>query len=334
MKSFAAVVIVFCLCQGAGAVELPAGVEVRPYTGWTESIYLNATETPSQVVIVPDVGGRVVHYSFNGQNILFENSAAAGKTLNPSQDELWLGGYQCDIGPRSRGLPAHLALLEGRYGWDLKGDFAAHVTSVPDPNLGVVLEKNFLLAPDTGELGIMQRVRNISNQPVSYCLLDRTICKGGGFIFFPLNPASRFKAGWSQRRQVDGKWYYDGDNPNAFQARVMDGVLVVSASGPVTQLGADTTGGWVAYARDKLLFVKYFPCHREGNYPDGGNTLELYFDQRAVELSPLSPEVTIAAGKDYTFPEKWSLTALSKEVTTWEEARKLVKKIPASPFRE
>ena len=36
-----------------------------------------------------------------------------------------------------------------------------------------------------------------------------------------------------------GKSYYDGDNPNAFQARVLDGVLVISASGDVTQLGAD-----------------------------------------------------------------------------------------------
>ena len=104
-------------------------------------------------------------------------------------------------GRAASGLPAHPAVLDGRYGWDLKGEFAAHVTSVPDPNLGVVLEKNFLVAPDTGELGIMQRVRNISNDAESYCVLDRTICKGGGFIFFPLNKHSRFKAGWSWQRQ-------------------------------------------------------------------------------------------------------------------------------------
>lgn len=333
MRRFLIVASLIFLCRCASAEDLPAGVELRNYTGWPESIYLNATETPVQAVIVPAVGGRVVHYSFNGQNILFENSAAEGKTLGPGQEELWLGGYQCDIGPR-HGLPQHLALLEGRYGYDFKGNFAAHVTSVPDPDLGVVLEKNFLIAPDTGELGIMQRIRNISSHDVSYSLIDRTICKGGGFIFFPLNKSSRFRAGWSQRRQADGKFYYDGDNPNAFQARVMDGVLVISASGDVTQLGADSMAGWIAYAREKMLFVKYFPCQRAGNYPDGGNTLEVYFDQRAVELSPLSPVTDIGAGKDYTFPEKWSLTELSKEVQTWEDARKLVRKIRPSPFRE
>ena len=331
MKSFLALAVAFSLCPCAGAVELPAGVEIRNYTGWPESIYLNATETPVQTVIVPAVGGRVVHFSLDGENILFENFAAEGRIQNDSQDELWLGGYQCDLGPR--GLPPHLALLEGRYGWDLKGDFAAHVTSRPDTDLGIVMEKNFLLAPDTGELGILQRMRNVSEKTVSYSLLDRTICKGGGFIFFPLNKHSHFKAGWWQRRTVDGKAFYDGDKPDAFQARVLDGVLVISAAGNVTQLGADSTAGWIAYAREKLLFVKYFPCAASGRYSDGGNTVEVYFDRRAVELSPLSPETTLAPGQSYTFPEKWTLTALRKEVTTWEQARKLVRKIPRSPFR-
>jgi hypothetical protein len=325
-------VMALSLVRAAGADELPAGVELRDYTGWAQSIFINATETPVQAVIVPAVGGRVVHFSLNGENILFENAASQGTTMDASQEELWLGGYQCDVGPQTRGLPAHLQLVQGRHGWDLKGDFAAHVTSLPDPNLGIVMEKNFLLAPDTGELGVMQRMRNISDKDVSYSLWDRTLCKGGGFVFFPLNKSSRFKAGWSQRRQADGRDYYDGEHPNALQARVLDGVLVVAASGAVTRLGADSMAGWIAYAQGKLLFVKYFPCFARGNYSEGGNTVEVYFDQRAVELSPLSPETKLAPGREYTFPEKWLLIPLRKEVTTWEEARKLVRKIPPSPF--
>ena len=120
--------------------------------------------------------------------------------------------------------------------------------------------------------------------------------------------------------------------PNALQARVLNGVLVVSASGGVTQIGADSMAGWIAYARDKLLCVKYFPCFARGNYSEGGNTVEVYFDQRAVELSPLNPETKLASGQEYTFPEKWLLLPLPKEITTWEEARKLVRKIPPTPF--
>ncbi len=322
--------MVVALCRVAGAAELlPAGVEVKNYSGWNESIYLDATEKPVRAVVVPAVGGRVARFSLAGENILFENPASLGRTLGSSQEELWLGGAQCDVGPP--GLPPHPALLEGRYGWDLK-DFSAHVTSEPDRDLGVVLEKNFVLAPDTGDLGVVQRVRNISQDNLTRSLVDRTICPGGGFIFFPLNKQSRFPAGWSQRRVVDGNVIYDGDHPDAFQVRVLDGVLVVSAVGDVTALGADTMAGWIAYTRGKILFVKYFPCFGRGRYSNGGNTVEIYFNQRAVELSPRSPETTLAPGQSYAFPEQWTLIELKKEARTWEEARKLVKKIPKSPF--
>jgi hypothetical protein len=321
------------LCFASDPDELPAGIELRDYTGWP-GIFINAVETPVQAVIVPSIGARVVHFSLNGENILFENPATAGKTMTADNPEdLWLGGYQCDVGPHTRGLPRHLQLLQEGGQWNLlKGGFAAHAGGAPDCNVGVVIDKDFVLAPDTGELGIMQRMRNVSTNDVSWCLWDRTLCKGGGFAFFPLNKKSRFKAGWSQQQHANGRDYYDGDKPGALQVRILDGVLVVTAAGDVTRLGADSTAGWIAYARGKLLFVKYFPWFAHGDYSDGGNTVEVYFDQRAVELSPLSPETKLAPGREYTFPEKWLLIPLAKEVNTWEDARKLVRKIPPSPF--
>src|SRR5579864_7889574 len=56
------------------AGELPPGVELHEYTSWANCLFLNASELPVQTVIVPAVGGRIVHFSYNGQNILLENS--------------------------------------------------------------------------------------------------------------------------------------------------------------------------------------------------------------------------------------------------------------------
>jgi hypothetical protein len=317
---------------GEAADELPIGVEVRAYTGWNESVFLNAADTPVQAVVVPAVGGRVVHFSLDGENILFENFMAQGRTLAQTQEELWLGGYQCDVGPELRALPPHLELTEGRHRWVAGGNFSIKESSQADSNLGAAVEKEFVLAPDTGELGLVQRMRNASQREISYCLWDRTLCKGGGFAFFPLNGKSRFKAGWSRQRQRDGASYYDGERPDAFEAQVLDGVLVVQTTGPVTKLGADSDAGWIAYARGKLLFIKYFPYWPHAHYSDGGNCVELYFDQRATELDPISPEITLAPGHSFIFPEKWVLLPLDKEVTTPEQARQLVRRIPPSPF--
>jgi hypothetical protein len=60
--------------------------------------------------------------------------------------------------------------------------------------------------------------------------------------------------------------------------------------------------------------------------------VEVYFDRRATELNPLSPEISLDPGDSLIFPEKWVLIPLDKEVTTAEEARKLVPKIPPTPF--
>jgi hypothetical protein len=98
------------------------------------------------------------------------------------------------------------------------------------------------------------------------------------------------------------------------------------------KVGADSDAGWIAYAREKMLFVKYFPVFPKANYSDGGNTVEFYCSDRVAELEPLSPEITLKSGENYTFPEKWTLIELDKEVTGYEQARGLVKQIPRSPF--
>lgn len=116
--------------------------------------------------------------------------------------------------------------------------------------------------------------------------------------------------------------------------KVIDGVLVAKAEGKASKLGADSDAGWIAYALGRQMIVKYYPVFADGKYTDGGNTLELYFDPRVCELEPLSPEVTLKPGGEYAFPERWVLVPLEKDVTTHEEARALVDKVPPSPFRK
>ena len=64
---------------------MPAGIKVGPYTGWSNSVSLYAEDVQVKVVVVPAIGGRVAHYSLNGDNIIFENSESFGKTLSDHQ---------------------------------------------------------------------------------------------------------------------------------------------------------------------------------------------------------------------------------------------------------
>ena len=322
-----------CLGAAERSAYVTTGVQIETYGGWTNCLSLKCENRQVRSVIVPTVGGRIMHYSLNGENLLHETAAALGQTLDKTPDGFWAGGYQCDVGPEIRGIPDHKTLWLGAYHWKAPDDYRVVLSSEPDKTLGVALEKEILMDPETGDLGITQRMKNTSDQETSFCIWDRTLCRGGGFAIFPLNKKSRFPARWSIRRKVGEQYSYDGALPVSPQVQILDGMLVAQSRGEPTRVGADSDAGWIAYVRGRVLFVKYFSYAREGNYTDGGNSVELYFDQQVAEFGPVSPEARLKPTENYSFPEKWTLIALKKEVTSFKEARALASKVPASPFK-
>lgn len=309
----------------------PAGTEVGDYAGWKSAVTLANGEV--RAVIVPEAGGRVLRYGLHRENILWENTELAGMSAAELKGRS-AGGYQIDIGPELRGMPPHPDLWAGEYAWHIPGPYSARVTSKADPVAGVQIIKEFTMDPDRGDLGILQTLKNTSGETVSYCLWDRTLCLNSGFAIIPLNRNSRFKNKWALRvKDTDGRWQYDGNAKAPREVQVIKNHLIVRCQGPATKVGADSTEGWIAYVRGKLLFVKFFPYYPAGNYTDGGCSVEVYFDERFGELEPLSPEVELKPGESYTFPEKWVLIELDEMVNTPEQAQRVVRKIPRSPFK-
>ena len=295
--------------------SLPAGIEMRTYTGWDKSVFLNATERAVQAVIVPAVGGRVVHFSLDGE-ISVRERRLARQAVDPRRgtafgwaatNAIW--GRTCAVcppiptGPRPESMH-----IEGRF-------FRPRLqpgglADGPCPGKGL---SSWRRTP-----GIWASCKD--PQPIGprgvLLPLGPHVLQGRRVCFFSAQQKEPFPG--RLVRAPDREWeeVYDGEHPDSFQAQVVDGMLVVRAVGDMTRIGADSPGGWIAYTRGKLLFVKYFPWFARGNYSDGGNSVEVYFDQRCVELSPLSPEEKLAPGHDYVFPEKWVLIRLDKEAAT------------------
>jgi hypothetical protein len=299
------------------------------YPGW-DSLRLEAPDARTAAVLAPGAGGRIVSYGRDGANLIFDNPDYIGNTLaNTAADALAQGyvGYNVDLGPELRGIPRHLSLWMGKYGSSSTAD-GARLESAHDSAVGMTLIKDITIDPKSGALDLRQVMRNTSDRERSYCLWDRTLCRGGGFALFPLNPKSGRSSGWGVLK--DGKYAV----PEHPAVKVIDGVLVAKAGGPPSKLGADADAGWIAYARGRQLLVKFYPYFPDGRYSDGGNSVELYFDPKVCELEPLSPEVALKPGEEYAFPERWVLIPLEREIATHEEARDLVKKIPANPFKK
>lgn len=309
-------------------VPRSAGVFVGFYRGWSNSILLQATNGSADAIIVPDVGGRVLHYGIGGDNILFEPAEGAGRTLDRSSPGFPAGGYQCDIGPESAGLPEHPHLWQGRHTWQSPGEWTVLVASGKDSVLGVEVSKSIRLDPETGTLHFIQWLENKLPREVTFCLRDRTLCKGGGFVLLPLNKKSRFSAGWSLRRKTGAGFSYDGATPFSPNVRVLEGMLVARTDGEPIRFGADSDAGWVAYTRGPSLFVKFFAHTADGAYSDG-NSVEVSWNAQSVELEPRSPEVRLRRFNPYAFAGRWMLLPLDKPVTSFDQARALADRIVA-----
>ena len=311
--------------------NLLEGITLGAYSGWTNCLALNDENRRYQAVIVPAVGGRLLHYSYDLINILYRDPQSDGCTLSAAGNPFYVGGFQTDIGPEIHHVPVRNQISLGRHDWRGPRDYTIETASPVDPGVGLRVLKSFTLDPNTGELGILQRMINSSGRELRYCIWDRTVCKGGGFVFFKLNPESRFEKGWSILSRSGAGFHYPAGQQQP-GVQVIDDLLVIQTGTTSAKIGADSLSGWIAYARDNLLFIKFFPVSPGGNYADGGNTVEVMWTPTITELSPLSPAVKLAPGASYDFPERWMLIPLDKAVTRARDVKKLLKRIPPNPF--
>ncbi len=308
------------------------GVSHTEFHGWTNSLLVESRDALPRIIIVPQLGGRIMAYGVGDQNILWTNPDAAGQTLATAGPALDPGGFLCDIGPETARWPVHPELLLAPYEWSARRPYRVVLTSPRDETLRVELERDVQFDPTTGDVGFTHRLKNIGDEDTAYCLWHRIACQPGGFVLIPMNPNSRFPAGWSIQRRSDGRLTYDGTEPSAPGVRVMDGVLVAQTDSEPAKVGTDGNGQWAAYARGRTLFVVHFPVYSTATYSEGGNTATASWDSSKVELQPMSPEARLRPRRSYEFPLKWSLIHLPSEVRTPEEARALVNQIPGSPF--
>ncbi len=303
------------------------------FEGWADAVTLEARDATVRAVLVPGIGGRVMFYGLGGENVLWVNPAAAGKTLATAGAGFEPGGFQVDLGPEVSGLPAHPDLWAGPYALSNRKKQGWLLRAPEDKAIEVELEKEVLLDPASGDLGFLHRLKNKGDRDSAFSLWHRLAAQPGGFVLLPLNKKSRFATGWSEQKSAGGKLTYEAGRAEHPAVRVMEGVLVARTGGEATKVGADSEAQWVAYAVGRTLLMAHFPVYSTATYSEGGNSVTVAWDEKRTELQPYSPEARLRSRKSYEFPLKLSLLRLPAAVTTHEEARALVDKVPGSPFQ-
>ncbi len=73
------------------------------------------------------------------------------------------------------------------------------------------------------------------------------------------------------------------------------------------KIGGENSVGWCAYARAGNLFVKKFEFQPGAVYPDRGCNVEIFTNQKMLELETLGPLAKIEPGESAAYVEEWHL---------------------------
>ncbi len=293
------------LCSG----DILSAAETIQYHGYSNAIELKNEDV--RVVLCPEVGGRVLEYSYRGSNVLHLSDEE--KQWKPG-DRPQSSAGRFDIGPEFV-VPRREVLWSGQWQAEVTGERAARLTSQSDPATGVQLIRDFKLHKDSTLLECRQTIVNVSQQPTEWCHWSRTFAVGKGICLIPLT-----EPGQSPHSRFPNKYVMYEDSgvinakPNDPNIRLRENVLEIYPTPRKPKLGFDSYVGEIDYlAPNDLMFLKRFKTYPDRVYNEAaGLTISVWYpDREMVELEPIGPRESLAPGESASFTEEWWLAPFS-----------------------
>ena len=301
------------------------------YHGWPALFMKNGLVT---VVAVPAIGGRIMEYKLGSHPFLWVNETEFGKTYDPPQSEEdrrrhTVGGYSARPASRKQwggppglqGSQLHAGTWVGKI-TNRGGPIGEiELVSPPDENVtGLQITRRVQMFAGTTRVRVEETIKNIGEQPAIWGLRCISHVPGSlsstekfseeARIYFPLNPNSRAKRGFWELMEV-----LIAGASEQFQVIDEGKLMQVSYHHKLSEIAADSVGGWIAYVDDihQYAFVNRFELHKLDDYPDEGATVEVYTaggDLSYMEMQVLSPLYTLQPEEQRSYSQQWYATSL------------------------
>jgi hypothetical protein len=261
------------------------------------------------VEVLAEGGPRVVRFGLAGGENLFAETPTASWDGDHGTYEL-LGGHRfwfapesddCSV-PDTTGLTlsaipdATRAADAGRRGVRLVG-------AVEAPT-GLRKTVEVRLDPDSAAMSLRHVLTNEGSRTLEIAPWPITQLRLGGVAVVPLPPGDEEPS--RRPNQLVVLWPY-ASGADA-RLRIDDHRLTVTArpDRPM-KVGCLSSTGTAGYFIDGLLVVLRFDPSRRSVHADLGCNLEIYCDDRTIELESLGPLETLAPGESVTHDERWEI---------------------------
>lgn len=297
------------------------------YKGWTNAYRFQTTSIT--MVVVADVGARVMEYGPPGRNILWQDPAFSGAAFR-EKGFFHPGGSQFDLMDENGKdvSSSEPSLWVGEYSVDIKSPTHLTAASPVGTNTGLQIVRDIDVDPLTGKAVIIQTVFNRSKKKTRVSIWDRTWTVGPCVLAVPVETDSKWPEGWgflSSKEKIFQALPKSSNSAAAEQFEFVDGVLTIRPAGKSCQIIMKSKEGWFAYIRDNLLYVKRYSIET-GVYPLVNCPVSVWLSEQEfkqnglmAEMEPMSPLYDIEPGKSCRFQEEWRIYLLDSPLQRMEE---------------
>ena len=299
-------------------------VENREYNGWTNAYWLSNDTV--ELVVLADVGPRVVRYAFRGgENQFHEFSDQAG-VCGGAAFRLY-GGHRLWAWPE----------VDRTYFPDnqpvevvVSSTGATFTAPVESAHPGTFLQKKITirLSEQGSHVQLAHSIDNLSAAPTQLAPWTPTVLRPGGRAILPFPPRAAMDKDhfqsvspltlWSFTDFTDSRWVLGQEFVQLIYQAVPSGRFPEQMSGIFNPLE------WGIYVRSGCVFMKRARVVRDAQYPDFGCNFELFTNPDFLELETLGPVVTLQPSEGAHHMEHWWLFDGIPPITTEETIRSAI----------
>jgi hypothetical protein len=159
------------------------------------------------------------------------------------------------------------------------------------------------LYDDAPRATLIHRLQNASGCAIEVAPWAITMLPLGGTAIFPLRSQSDDGSAQPDRSLV--LWQYTRVHDPRLQIGDEYVIIQARAELPPCKIGTLNRAGWVAYLREDVLFVKRFQPKPDHLHVDRGCNVEVYCNDRYIELETLAPRQRLAPNEIAEHIETW-----------------------------
>lgn len=275
------------------------------YFGYNNCLLLN--NNIIKIILLPSVGGKIIEFSKNGLNALYQIEEERGWLYNGNNSIISSAG-RFDVGPEMV-IPPHPDLWYGKWKVESIKENSVTISSDKDLNTKIKLIRKFELDKKLPLLNCTQFILNFSNKTIYNFHWGRTMAKGDGICIIPIKGISRYPNKYVSYINADAISFSYTDK-NIIE---IDNCIIIKDKPLYPKIGFDSSAGKIYYLmKNNMAFVKKFKVSKNWIYNEIGaiNCSIFYYNDGNMnfcELEPIGPSIRIPPGSSVSFSEQWYL---------------------------